>query len=884
MKKDKMNILWRLIVMAISCLPILCYGQREIKTINDSWKFKKGGKLHAFDKVYNDQKWQTISVPHTWNTDAYTSKEYYKGIGWYRRTLSIPQTWKNKQIFLKLDAASKAARVYVNGVFVGEHLGGYTAFIMDITQYCSFSSENSIAIEVDNSRTDIPPISGDFTFFGGIYRDTWIMAVSKQHFDLSNGGSEGVFLQTPQVSEKEAALVIKGKVVNEVTQNGKVFVKHTIYDPANQVVETIRQTINLKGQQTNEFNSKLIVKQPKLWSPENPFLYKIETELIDAQTNKILDKIENNTGFRWFNFDPEKGFFLNGRPYKLHGICRHQDQEPMGVAMSDEMHRRDMLMIKDMGANFIRISHYPQDEAILEQCDKLGILAWEEIPVIDIVPDSPQYADVAEKNLREMIRQHYNHPSIIMWGYMNEILLVTLRKYKEETELKPVIQRTLNLAKRLEKTLKEEDPFRKSVMAFHSSNMYNESGLSDVSDVIGWNLYSGWYGGKLTDFDKNLDEQHKKYPQHPFIVSEYGAGSDKRLHSFSPVNFDFSVEYQQEYLEHYLPAMEERPFVCGGTHWNFIDFSSALRDESMPRINNKGLAYSNRVPKDVFYYFKAFFSKENPVLHIAVRDWSDRAGIQQGDNPAIQPVKVYTNLTEVELFIDGKSLGTKSSKNCTVSFDVPFTKGSHFLRATAKSNDKILEDGMNINFTTIPDALTEQTLKDTELAVNVGSNCFYVNDDSKLNWVPDRPYATGSWGYLDESKTSIQSSTQTEILNTRDNPLYQTSRSNLEGYRFDVPAGKYELELLFADTFKETDKSPYQLGQSVSITNKENCFNIYINQNKVEDTFSPENQIGYFQAIKKRYIVEVANQGLEVKFEKLYGKCFLNGIKLRKLQ
>ncbi len=875
------------ITAALVCLPfVTCKSQREMKTINEGWTFLKGDATGASDSVYNEKGWDAIVIPHTWNTDAYTDKAYYKGVGWYRKKLSLSKDWNGKQIFLKFEAASKAASVFVNGQPVGEHQGGYTAFTIDITPYCSFSSPNVIAVKVDNAREDIPPISGDFTFFGGIYRDVWVIAVPKQHFDLLNHGSDGIFIQTPQVSAKQASLAIKGTVTNDAAEKTQLEVKHIIYAPDGQIAQTLHQNIRLKAHEQVAFTAtaKPIIN-PRLWSPESPALYRVETILSDSKTKKVLDRISNYTGFRWFRFDGNEGFFLNGKPYKLHGICRHQDQKPIGVAMSDEMHRRDMLLMKEMGANFIRISHYPQDAAILEQCDKLGMLVWEEIPIIDIVPDSVAYANTCELNLREMIRQHYNHPAIITWGFMNEILLVTQRRYKKKIQLKPVLDRTLALANRLEKALKEEDPYRSSTMAFHASNMYNEAGLSGITDVIGWNLYSGWYGGKLTDFEKFLDEQHAQHPDHPIIVSEYGAGSDRRLHSFAPHNFDFSMEYQQQYLEHYLPVIEERPYVCGGTHWNFIDFSSALRDESMPRINNKGLVYSDRTPKDVFFYYQALFRKDIPVLHIAARDWTHRSGIQNGKDPVIQPIKIYTNLPEAELFIDGRSLGKKKSENYTILFDVPFTAGTHFLRATGitGNDNRPIEDGISVAFTPVPDRLNNENLRELELAVNVGSNCFFTSSESNLTWLPDRPYEPGGWGYLDKEKKSEETGTQTQIENTDDNPLYQTLRTNLEGYRFDVPAGEYEVELLFADIFKESDNLPYQLNETLPHVSRGNVFNVFINRHLVDEQLSPGRDDGCFQAVKKRYIATVGNEGLEIRFEQLNGKSFLNGIKLRKL-
>lgn len=874
-----------ILIPAFLLLFLKANAQHESKTINDSWKFHKGECEAAASPTYDDSVWEDIHIPHTWNTDAYTEKEYYQGAGWYRRTLTLPQNWQNKQIFLKLDAASKAATVYLNGKRVGEHNGGYTACTFDITSFCSFDTPNSLAIRVDNARQDIPPISGDFTFFGGIYRDVWLTAVPKQHFHLTNYGSDGIFISTPQVSEEKGTLLIRGEIKNDATVKASLELEHIIYNPDGSILQTKKQSIQIKAGEQFAFHTETApILSPQLWTPETPFLYKVESILRDKKSKAILDCSNHHAGFRWFSFDGAKGFYLNGKPYKLRGICRHQDQKPIGVALTDEMHRRDMTLMKEMGANFIRISHYPQDDALLEQCDKLGMLAWEEIPVIDIVPDTPGYAENCELNLREMIRQHYNHPSVITWGYMNEILLVTQRRYKKENELKPVLERTLALTKRLEAVLWEEDSTRVSTIAFHGSNSYNEVGLGNITNVIGWNLYQGWYGGEFTGFEHFLKEQHRKYPTHPMIVSEYGAGSDKRIHSLQSHAFDFSIEYQQNYLEHYLPVLENTPYVCGGTHWNFIDFSSALRDESIPRINNKGLVYSDRTPKDVFYYYKAVWRKDIPVLHIASRDWTYRAGVQQGSEPVLLPVKVYTNLPEVELFIDGKSLGKQKVKNYTAIFDVPFSQREHFISAKSEQKEagkgnSIIEDGIHLNFTSTPAKLNEDNLRNLELAVNVGSNCFYTSDESQLTWLPDQPYTEGGWGYLGgESKSS-----QTQIINTPDGPLFQTLRNEIEGYCFDVPNGTYEIEFLFTDIFRENAPTVYQLGRNTDTENRENSFDIIINGEVAEDSFSPCHESGYFHALRKRYNITNFRNKIEIRFPARNGNSFLNGIKLRKL-
>lgn len=361
------------VIISLFVLPPV-HAQRQTQTINDSWKFLKGECTAAADSAFDDSKWTSIHLPHTWNTDAYTEKDYYRGTGWYRRQLTLPQGWKEKQIILRLDAASKAATIYINGKNVGEHAGGYTACSFNITPFLSFDTPNTLAICVDNARQDIAPISGDFTFFGGIYRDVWLTAVPNQHFNLTNHSSDGLFISTPQVSEERGIISIRGEVKNDAKEKATLELTHTIYRPDGTLLQTLKKNIQLKAGETYAFSNEATpVLKPELWTPETPRLYRVETTLRNRKTKTLLDQSNHYTAFRWFRFDGDEGFFLNGKPYKLRGICRHQDQKPIGPALTDEMHRRDFLLMKEMGANFIRISHYPQDDALLEMCDKLEI-------------------------------------------------------------------------------------------------------------------------------------------------------------------------------------------------------------------------------------------------------------------------------------------------------------------------------------------------------------------------------------------------------------------------------------------------------------------------------------------------------------------------------
>lgn len=832
-------------------------AQREMKTINDNWEFRKS----------IDESWESVNLPHTFNIDAYQQRNYYQGKGFYRRTLVLPEIVAERRYYMKIDAASKAANIRVNGKEVGSHVGGYTACIVDITEY--IRKENLIEITVDNGRKDITPISADFTFWGGIYRDVWLISTPKQHFNMSNMGSDGIFISTLVVNEKRGVLKVKCEVTNDSHESSILEVRSAIYSPQGKLLQTIKQKQKLKSGETYIFeNTSGAIESPDLWSPETPSLYLVKTTLVDPKSGKLLDEKNHKVGFRWFTFDGSKGFFLNGKSYKLRGLNRHQDQAPAGVALDDEAHRRDIFLMKELGCNFIRISHFPQDDAILEMCDELGLLAWEEIPIINIVPNTPGYDDNCEYNLREMIRQHYNHSSVITWGYMNEILLTAPSIGKPEWLA--CKERTVNLAQRLEAVLKEEDPGRASVMAFNMTNLYNEIGLNLV-DVVGWNLYHGWYVDKLKDFNAWCEDQHRRYPDQPMIISEWGAGSDKRLHSTQGRAFDFSIEYQQTYIEHYLPFIENTEWISGCAYWNFIDFNVAARQESMPRVNNKGLAYNNRIWKDVAYYFKAMWRKDIPVIRIASRDWEMRTG--EINKP--QSIKIYSNMPEVELFINGQSIGCQKIANCHTVFNVILPEGISVLMAQGIKNGKTVQDAMTIQFKSLPNIA-----EGDELAINVGSNCYFTSDISNLTWLPDQPYTAGGWGYIGGKAHS----TTSEIYNTLDGPIYQTWREGNWSYKIDAPIGEYEIELLIADVTKPAAQLANLLNKNKEEKHSgETRFHISICGKQVETNFSPIDGGKHRTAFKRRYIIRNEHDHIVISAGAVKGEPFLAGIKVRKL-
>ncbi len=876
------------------------FAQSAIKSLNDGWVFSE-------DNVH----WQSVALPHTWNTDAYVTRDYKQGKYSYKRKLMLPIPGKEtpnkqtnsmqKRYFLKLEAASKTSTIYINGKEVGKHRGGYTASVFDLTPFLSANDaenkawgskrEYELLITVDNADMQVAPISADFTFMGGIYRNVKLITTHAQHFSMTEDGADGVFVSTSHVSADQAEVAVKCRLRNDADQRKDCYVINSLYAPDGRQVAVVKKRVRLQAGQACMMQASFPqVKNPVLWSPEQPQLYRVKTELVDAQQDKsqlkkqvVLDSQEHYVGMRWCEFDAQKGFFLNGKPYKLNGMCRHQDQRPYGVALEDDMHRKDLRILKEMGCNFVRLAHYPQAEAVLEMCDKLGLLVWEEIPVVNYVPDNEAFADIAAQQLREMIRQHYNHSSVILWGYMNEILLKARNEYPKQEDFNKEIGRIQALAGRLEKIVHEEDPTRHSVMALHGSNDYNKYHIADFSQVLGWNLYQGWYGGDLTGFERYLADQQNNHPDHPVIVSEWGAGSDLRLHTDQGKPFDFSCEYQQKYIEHYLPVISDTPYILGGSYWNFIDFSSASRGESMPHINNKGVVTPERQKKDVYYYFLAAWTTDKPVVHIAIRDWQHREMVEKR-----QQVKVYTNAKEVELWQNGKSLGKQPVSNHFALFDVEWEEGENRLMAKiakmsdGKDADNVIDALVDNAVVTYKNVPTDASLLQ-DIAINVGSHCYFQSDKTGMTWVADRPYSVGSWGYVGGKTTN----TQTEIACTEDGPLYQTMRSGIEEYCFDVPQGRYELELLFTDTRQKQAQSIYLLGkdnQGAEGQTRQFGFGIMVNGKVIESNFLPGAEAGYFTAIRRSYLVETDAKGIFVKFHSQNGdKAFLSGIRLRKL-
>lgn len=850
---------------------------RNKQTINSHWVFSK-------DRLYDagsdeDLQGTIVSLPHTWNDKDVLSdgkRGYYRGIGWYEKTMNV-NIQPEKNYYLHFEGANQYTEVYVNHKKAGTHSGGYTAFTFDITPFL-MDGQNKISVKVDNSHhPDIPPLSADFTFFGGIYRDVHLIETSKISFDLLDYGASGLFITTDIVQKESAHLTVKGNILNQLSQSDEVKIIISMMDHDQQIILKELKKIHLQKERT-DFEWKLTVPQPKLWSPDAPNRYQIVFQI--QKEEQILDEERINYGIRDFYFDADKGFFLNGKHLKLIGANRHQDYPGQGNALSDAQHREDLKLLKEMGANFVRLAHYPQAKVVLEEADRLGLLVWEEIPLVNEISLSEDHHRNAEQMLREMIRQHYNHPSVIMWGYMNEIFW--MHRYLPENDYNIHKKETIALAKRLEALARAEDQKRYTAMAMHYYELYDATEIGDITQIASWNLYQGWYYDEFEDFGRFLDEQKRKYPHRIHFVSEFGAGGDPRLHSLEPEKYDFTISYQKQMMESYLRQIMDRDYLSGAAVWSFIDFSSEGRRESQPHFNNKGLLTSEREKKDAYYWFQANLSEE-PMVKIAETNWKQRIGVQKYQEEEIYyPIIIYTNEEEAELFLNDKSLGKQSAIDKRIVWKVRFENDLNQL--SVLSYPHLKKDELTVTYREIPFSLKEE--KKVDLQINCGNHSYFYDEKEKELWIPDQAYQKGSWGYVGgEKKYFREKIGSNEDVFTAESltPLFQTMHEGASHYQFDVADGYYEIELLFIEPYpKARNITNNNLDHTPKHKGGTRIFDVWINDMKIFSQLDLVKQLGYNYPLREKFIVRVTEgKGLQIRFKEKKNRSIISGIRIR---
>ena len=867
--------------------------QRVVYTINDGWKFTKGSPFEAQLTGCDDSSWETVNIPHTWNDKDADDETpgFYRGPVWYRKQLFIDKSQEGRQAVIYFEGANQEVRFYLNGQFVGEHKGGYTRFCFDITSHLRYGQENLFAIYVNNVyNPNIPPLSADFTFFGGIYRDVYLQFMNPVHIATNDYASSGVYIRTPEVNNSAASVEITTLLTNDMPQATEIRVENIICDADGKEVKKTQAEVKLAaGETKTDISKKIKIDSPRLWDIDDPYRYMVYTRILDKRKGTLLDEVVNPLGLRWFKFDSEKGFFLNGKGRKLIGTARHQDYFQKGNALRDELHVQDVLLLKEMGGNYLRVSHYPQDPVIMEMCDKLGIVTSVEIPVVNAVTETEEFLHNSVEMAKEMVRQDFNRPSVMIWGYMNEIFL--RRPYTEGKQLEDYYRFTEKVARALEATIREEDPSRYTMMAYHNMPQYYEDAhLTEIPMIQGWNLYQGWYEPDINEFQRLLDRAHKAYKGKVLMITEYGPGVDPRVHSYQPERFDFSQEYGLVYHKHYLNEMMKRPFIAGSSLWNLNDFYSESRVDAVPHVNNKGVVGLNREKKDVYWFYKTALSRR-PILVIGNREWKSRGGVvNTAQKECIQSVPVFSNAEEVELFVNNKSLGKKKIEDNYALFDVPFVGGENLLEAVAVTGDNKLRDMLRIQFQLVGSQLKDEAVPFTEINVMLGSPRYFEDRAANVAWIPEQEYKPGSWGFIGGTSYRRQTGFGTmlgsdiDIHGTDMNPIFQTQRVGIKSFKADVPNGEYSVYLHWAEleSDKEREALVYNLGADSEQTFAGNrSFGISINGTTVSDDFNVARDYGYARAVIKKFVITVKDgKGVSVDFHKKEGEPILNAIRI----
>lgn len=594
---------------------------RNIKNINDNWLFSKEAKSIPHVMPHD---WEKVNLPHTWNgTDGQDGgNDYYRGTCYYVKQLSLADFGDEDEYYLQFDAVNSSAKVYFNGELIAQHDGGYSAFRAKLG---NIQESNLLVVAADNSPNDyVYPQTADFTFYGGIYRSVKLIGVSKSHFDLDYFGAPGISV-TPKVTGTGADV----DAVAYVAADENASVRFEILD---------KDEVIASAEVSGDYHANMHIDAVHLWNGvKDPYLYTLRAVLL--VNGEEVDCVSCRFGCRSFKIDPNKGFILNGREYPLRGVSRHQDRPQIGNALLPQHHKEDIDLICEMGANTIRLAHYQHAQEFYDLCDERGLVVWAEIPYIS--NHLPNASANTLSQMKELIYQNYNHPSIVVWGLSNEITMGgkstpdMISNHKELNELAHSIDST-----------------RLTTMATVTMCQPDDE-INAISDVLSYNHYFGWYGGNVHMYGPWFDNFHKKFPNKAIGISEYGCEA-LNWHTSEPEQGDYTEEYQAYYHEELIKQISKRPYLWATHVWNMFDFAADARAEGGENgMNHKGLVtFDRKYKKDSFYAYKAWLSDE-PLVHICGKRYVDRV-------EPVTKVTVYSNQPQVELFVNGESLGKQT--------------------------------------------------------------------------------------------------------------------------------------------------------------------------------------------------------------------------------
>lgn len=880
------------VVLSTLSINTLAESPREQLKLGKGWKFlfsEKGDEAvePILQADYNDSVWQTVSVPHTWNNVGYyqndttphintennTNKQY--GIGWYRLNFNVSPTNKKQQTWIEFDAASRVAEVWLNGVRLGQHRGGFTRFRFDATQAILVGQPNILVVKTDNTKptgesstADTLPIAGDFFVHGGLYRPVRLVFTDSMHFDMLDYGGSGVYATTDLSESKKARVTVSGRVRNDTNQSKNVQMISQLVDAKGKIVAKAEQAFSIESKALVTIEQKLVVTNPILWQGlENPYLYTLRTDIVGSN-NKLLDTLEQNYGLRTFVVSPDEGFILNGKPLRLKGVSYHQDKEGLGWAVAPEDVKQDVDLLVEMGANTMRLAHYPHGQPVHDLADKYGLILWDEIPLVTSWTYGEKYQVAndglirnAELQLKEMIKQNYNHPSVAFWGVANEVDFgVVVPAFLGATRGNtpdpiPVLQSLADMVKQL-------DPSRASTLANCCEAREEVKDIdipktSPVADTVGLNRYYGWYYGDADDLGAHLDSLHAQYPKVPMSVSEYGAGGAVSLHTDNylgaPVDsrgHNQPEEYMSYVHEENWRDIESKSYLFASWIWNAFDFATTVRTEGDSHdINTKGLiTYDRAIKKDAYYFYQANWATK-PMVHVTSSRYVQR-------RYQVSDVKVYSNLDRTELWLNGKSLGVKTDCSLKICVwpNVSLKAGDNTVVAKGVGKQSSVQD-------------------ETHWHLNESQSNSYFIDAGALVAASTQEHAFGSDNFFIGGKAASfdklggwgRPPVKPEINQTRDRDLAANYRRGRFHYELPLSNGRYKVVLLTV--------APSDAATSRFVVEANGNKIVEVDASTVESAANPTAE--YHTAE-----VEVVDGRLNLKFAPVQGDAFVSAIEV----
>ncbi|WP_297509924.1 glycoside hydrolase family 2 TIM barrel-domain containing protein [uncultured Caulobacter sp.] len=859
-------------------------------SLAQDWRFRQDDTLTGVERPdFDDKDWSRVSVPHTWNRVGlylpgpvqrlHAAKDINKvqGIGWYRLAFAAPKL-DGRRAYLQFDAASRAAKVWLNGVYLGEHQGGFSRFRLDATDALRSDGQNLLVVRTDNSKpapgsstADNLPLTGDFFVHGGLYRPAVLVLTNAVHFDMLDFGGPGVYARASALTADKAEIQVRARLRNDLAKATPVRVAARLYDAAGKLAAEASASAVLTGKAGREAELSLALGNPHLWNGvADPYLYRLETELI-GRDGKVLDRVSTPFGVRQMAFDPDKGFLLNGKPYRLHGVGYHQDREGKGWAVSPADIEEDMAILREMGANTLRLTHYQHGQTIHDLADKYGFVLWDEIPLVSAwtiggaMEPTPALVENAKQQLRELIRQNYNHASVASWGIANEVdfgnsFPAFLTGYKDGKAPDPI-----PLLKALNALARAEDPARPTALATCCEGRVFAPGVdvpttAEAADLGGANRYFGWYFGAADDLGPHLDALHAKRPRQPLSVTEYGAGGGVTLHTDDVLGgpVDSRGRTQPEEYESYIhetawAALSQRPYLWASWLWNAFDFGTTIRHEGdADDINTKGLVtYDRKIRKDAWYFYKANWTT-NPTVHINGRRYVDRAY-------PITDVRVYSNGATTDLTLNGRSLGQRADCPGRVCVwpAVRLAPGENVLVATAAFDGRKVEDRITWRRPAEPNApirIDAGALIGAGKKARFGSDAFFQGGEALSANTP-----------ADYGRPEVRAA----ITGTDEVDVATSYRQGRFVYAIPVAPGRYSVRLTFVEP---------------KLAAGERRFDVVANDTPALKALDVAAEAGgALKALDKTFEVEARDQGLTLRFIPIKADAIVSAIEITPL-